>query len=176
MFRYASCFCEENIWWLCQETRFAQSLAEVVFISNPERCCAMFGQKAATVPDGPVFWDYHVVLCVHDGGGHEVWDLDCKAGTPLGAREWLTYTFEPAQKLPEIVWPLFRLIPASQYVENFSSNRAHMLNEEGNPLMPFPSWPAISNRESNLFQFVDMQNSFLGDVIDLEGVKKRWSA
>lgn len=175
MFKYASCFCEENVWWLCQEPRFAAANLEVVFISNPHRCCAMFGQRAASAPDAPVFWDYHVVLSVQEAGRYDIWDLDCVSGAPVEAREWLGLTFAPGQGLPAEVKPLFRLIPAAVFVENFSSDRAHMLDENGKPVVPFPSWPAIASRASNLFHFVDMQTSFLGEVFALSGVASRWS-
>lgn len=175
MFRYTACFCEENIWWLCQAERFSAASSNVVFISNPSRCCALYAQKAAADTNAPVFWDYHVVLLVEDAGRREVWDLDCVAGTPLPAHVWLDATFEPAKHLPAVVQPLFRLVPASVFVANFSSDRSHMRNQKGEPQMPFPSWPSIVQGTSNLFRFVDMENPFLGEVFQLPEVKQRWS-
>lgn len=175
MSRYAACFCEENIWWLCQETRFSDAAAEVVFISNQNRCCAMYGQKAASEPGAPVFWDYHVVLYVKAAGRQQIWDLDCQAGAPMDAKDWLALTFAPAQHLPDFVWPRFRIVPAPLYIERFSSDRAHMLDQNGKPMLPFPSWPAIGSGDSNLSHFINMNDAFLGEVTDLTGIRERWS-
>jgi hypothetical protein len=38
---------------------------------------------------------------------------------------------------------------------------------------PPPPWPTIGDGGSNLMRFVDMDDEFLGEVLDLEALRKR---
>ena len=96
---YTSCWCEENIYLLCQNFVEDQSLKDLwemfaVFISNSDktvsghnfvydlsqwqltcmRCfvkVALWYQKAAQIDRNPVIWDYHVVLLLRPRQGVE---------------------------------------------------------------------------------------------------------
>lgn len=171
---YTPYYCEENIWWLCQDPRLAGARREVVFISNAQRACALFHQRAAAAPDGPVLWDYHVVLAVEGERGFEVWDLDCTLGAPLAAVAWLEATFGPVVALPALVHPRFRVVDAETYVASFSSDREHMRSPEGGWHAPPPEWPRVLRGEPNLDRFIDLERPFLGEVLDLPGLCARW--
>ena len=70
---YTSCYCEENVWKLCEEiarrTRPLDSDSDVIshchvaFISNPNKTVPIWCQRASHDPAShPVVWDYHVIL------------------------------------------------------------------------------------------------------------------
>lgn len=176
MTRYTPYYCEENIWWLCQEPRCHAARREVVFISNELRACALFCQRAAPAPDLPVLWDYHVVLAVHRERGVEVWDLDSTQGAPLSASDWLALTFGPAARLPEELHPRFRVVDADAYLAAFSSDRGHMRGPDGSWQAPPPEWPCIGQGEPTLARFVDVGSPFVGEVLGLDALRERWKA
>src|SRR5262245_31338166 len=119
--------------------------AQVVFISNRDRACAMWKQRAGD----PIVWDYHVVL-------HCQWliyDYDSRLGSPVPLHRWIEGTF-PIQ-VPPFFAPMFRVIDAARFLEVFASDRSHMRSEEGWQRLP-PEWPTIGSG-MNLMQFVDME-------------------
>jgi len=82
---YTSCYCEENVWKLCEEIarrlrvvdeevegKLPGSEAErlfsrcfAVFVSNPTKSVPIWCQRASADPRAvPVVWDYHVILVV----------------------------------------------------------------------------------------------------------------
>ncbi|CAJ0918125.1 unnamed protein product [Ranitomeya imitator] len=78
---YTSCYCEENVWKLCESIRERTpgALPEcyTVFLSNDHRMIPIWRQKCGDGED-PVIWDYHVIL-LHDAGSdgqRVVYDLD----------------------------------------------------------------------------------------------------
>ncbi|HEY8427041.1 MAG TPA: hypothetical protein VIL20_01650 [Sandaracinaceae bacterium] len=172
--RYAPFYCEENVWWLAQEPRLAGLPREVVMVSNEARAVACFAQRAAPSEGAPVVWDYHVVLAVRRPEGVEVEDLDCTRGFPLEAGDWLEATFGPARALPPRYAPRFRVIDADAYVSLFSSDRAHMRAPDGGWLAPEPPWPAIVRGPSNLLRLADVTDPFVGELLDLTGLRARW--
>lgn len=174
MTRYAPYYCEENVYWLAQDTRFAGMRREVVFVSNEARTVAIFSQRAAPSEGEPVVWDYHVVLAVYAPSGVEVWDLDCTGGAPLPAREWLELGFGPARALPRRFRPRFRVIDADEFVSTFSSDRGHMRAPDGRWLQPPPGWPAIVRGPPNLMRFVDVRDPIAGELLDLRALRERW--
>ena len=73
------CYCEENVWRLAyrrlkehNESMTGICKYYVVFISNAQKCCPMYAQKAKEDRDSPCFWDYHVILigCVSEKEFH----------------------------------------------------------------------------------------------------------
>ena len=92
---YTSCYCEENVWKLCQrvdqeeQSNTADGSKEdkrpgcyyAVFISNESRTVPLWCQRASRgdPETDPVVWDYHVILASSkdtEGGGPLVFDLD----------------------------------------------------------------------------------------------------
>lgn len=170
--RYQPFYCEENVWWLAQEPRFEGLGREVVFVSNERGACAMFHQRAAKSALVPVVWDYHVILAVHAPSGVEVWDLDCAGGAPLAGADWLRLSF--SARLPSMFAPLFRVLPADEFVRTFSSDRGHMRAKDGTFRAPPPPWPCILAGEPNLDRFARMDEA-TDEVIDLRTLERRWS-
>jgi hypothetical protein len=73
--------------------------------------------------------------------------------------------------------PQFRLIAGLHYLEHFVSDRSHMRDADGNPLQPFPSWPALGvgdGRENTLFAWLDLSKPAPGDIVDLDGLAERF--
>lgn len=142
----------------------------VIFISNAARSCAVWSQRSAPEPGAPVLWDYHVVLLA----GGAIWDLDTTAGFPLPLDRYLDAAFPAHGQLDARLEPRFRVIGAELFRERFASDRSHMKKDGLWQAMP-PPWPAIvaKNGETmNLFSFVDTEAEYLGEVFDLEGLRK----
>ena len=169
--RYQPFYCEENVWHLCAE---AEGEALAVFISNVDRQVALWGQRSAEEPGWPVFWDYHVILMVRPEASStwQVWDLDTVIGLPVPAQTYLDRAFVGTHRLPQEFHPLFRLIPALEFHATFASDRRHMRNENGVFSQPEPPWAKIG-QGFNLWDFVDMEKPFLGDVLNLENLRQR---
>jgi len=155
-FKYQPFYCEENVWQLCQHEALKDRERQVVFISNRVKACPHWSQRASSNAATPVFWDYHSVLLVSAESGWEVWDLDCVAGMPLALPEYLARTFPGAKELRPAYLPSFRVFEAEEYLAGFSSDRSHMLNEEGKYSAQPPDWPPIGEGESNLSRHYDM--------------------
>ena len=163
--RYWPFYCEENVWHLCSDRDAIDSPVErrqVLFVSNARKQVAMRHQRAGE--GGAVVWDYHVVLLA----GGRLWDLDTTLGFGIPPAVWLAESFVPGS--PE---PRFRVIDAPAYVASFASDRSHMIGADGRPLKPPPPWPPIG-KGMNLMRFVAMGEPFLGEVIDLEGLRRRF--
>ncbi len=163
--RYQPFYCEENVWHLCQDERVAATRNFAIFISNVGRAFPMHAQRAAATPGEAVVWDYHAVLLA----GRDIWDLDCRLGAPLSLDAWLAASF-PVQ--PPLTAPRFRVVAAALFVGRFASDRSHMRDASGAWRHPPPSWPAIGDGSTNLKQFVDMEQTFHGDVVDADGLRR----
>lgn len=130
-------WCEENAWHLCAEPRIGAG-ALVVVIGNPWRTVALWHQRAASRPDAPVVWDYHVVVVSRDA---RVWDLDTRLEFPIVLDVYLGKTFRMG--VAARLQPRFRAIDAADYRSRFASDRRHMLDADGDWQRPPPPWPAI---------------------------------
>lgn len=164
--RHTPYYCEENIWWLAQDARFVGKQAEVVFISNPSRSVAFAHQRAAQNEGDIVVWDYHVVLLTLG----EVWDLDCTLGAPLPLHTWLDASFDPDVH-PRYA-PMFKCIPASDYVAHFASDRRHMRGVDGTWQAPPPAWPCVGQGH-RLDAYVDVRDVSVGTAIGLHAFRAR---
>ncbi|MDI1436618.1 hypothetical protein [Polyangium sorediatum] len=164
-------YCEENVWQLCQDPALVDRKRDVVFVSNAERACPMWSQKAGR--GKPIVWDYHVVLLTWDP--LEIWDVDCTLGTPLPAITWLEQCFHPGVPAPYL--PSFRVVEADLFTRTFASDRSHMRLPDGTFQKPPPPWPRIgaSDSPSNLMSFVDVTRPFLGEVLSLAAFAARVS-
>jgi hypothetical protein len=100
----------------------------------------------------PVIWDYHVIL--HYPG--KIYDFDSTLSFPCDVTEYIEKTLHPEVALKAEFQRLelcdggadgrmYRLVPAEMFLENFASDRSHMLSD-GEWRAPIPSWPAIQNR------------------------------
>ena len=67
---YAACYCEENVYKICEAMVAHHSgggeaelgKASVVFVSNKKRVVPLWRQKAGRDEEKLVIWDYHVIL------------------------------------------------------------------------------------------------------------------
>lgn len=177
-FHYCAFYCEENIWKLCQEPDFLERPAFVVFVSNAKKGCAIWHQKAAYSVIDPVVFDYHVFLLVEDEcQGWLVFDLDTTLGFPVKAESYFRDSFSISYNVPEEYKPLFRLLTPQEYIRHLSTDRSHMTDEKGKWLQPPPDWESPFQPEigMNLFQFVQMEEDFIGEVLDLQMMRERFT-
>jgi N-terminal glutamine amidase len=120
-------YCEENVWRLLYRKLFASkdtSAAEwyAVFISNPRQSVVMYHQRAAVTDH--VCWDYHVVAMAVTENEALVYDVDSHLPFPC-ALDWYVQQSFP-DDVPATYAPLFRVVPALQYLQHFASDRRHM--------------------------------------------------
>lgn len=169
--RHAPYYCEENVWWLAQEPRFAGLPSEAVIISNERRTVAMRSQRASPAGE-PIVWDYHVVLAVRSAEDVEVWDLDCTEGAPLSASAWLDASFD--LHVPRQLAPRFRVMASETYVTAFASDRRHMRRADGSWQAPPPPWPVIGAGAHSLERLIDLADATHGAAIDLSALRSRW--
>jgi hypothetical protein len=170
---YQPFYCEENVFHLCQDPRFADRAPAAVFVTGAGGECVMWQQKQARRPTAPLSWDYHVFLLVRDPW--EIWDLDTVLGCPVPAARYLRRSFRPEIELPEELTPWFRVVGAEELVATFASDRSHMLRPDGRYQKAPPPWPPIgpSGVTSNLARFLAMNDPVAGEVIALATLLSR---
>lgn len=153
--KYCPFFCEENIWYLCQEESLANFERKVVFIFNKNKYVTMKNQRLATL----VHWDYHVVL-LFKNSDWMVADFDTSLTFPCPAEEYLNRSFITDDTI------LFRMVDSSHYVKNFASDRSHMIGKDGNYFQKPPPWNRIGTG-FNLWEFFDVAKNRHGKRVSL---------
>jgi hypothetical protein len=168
-FQYASCYCEENMWHLCQRTEIGGPQRFVVFIGAGAEFFPMWRQRAGDPEDGIAWWDYHVILISKgDDGAWQVWDQDTHLDLPMSLEDYLSESFPLVELIDSDLQPRFRVIPAETYLSTFSSDRRHMRNEDGQWLAPPPQWPPICRDGiHNLDDFLNVSADGPGTVVGL---------
>jgi len=162
---YTSCYCEENVWKLCDTVRQkSEDLLpqfKVVFISNLQKTVAFWSQKQGeTTPDIPVVWDYHVFLIGQDEGRWQVFDLDTTLNFPEPIASYVEHSFRPKIKKLAMYKPIFRVVDVADFLNNFSSDRSHMKKADGSYMASPPEYPPIVTGEdskSNLRFYISMK-------------------
>ncbi|XP_019622561.1 PREDICTED: protein N-terminal glutamine amidohydrolase-like [Branchiostoma belcheri] len=179
---YTACYCEENIYKLCEWIRDNTSRIQefyVVFISNSAQQVPLWMQKAGRQygPGKPVVWDYHVILLhQREGQQTDVYDLDSMLPFPCNFSRYCTATFHSDEELRPQFHRKFRVVPATDYLMVFASDRSHMRVADG-WMSPPPEYPCIRNDMStmNLPMFIDMTPStFVGEVLNLKTFRLRF--
>ncbi|MEZ5453950.1 MAG: hypothetical protein R3E93_14210 [Thiothrix sp.] len=167
---YHPYYCEENIWHLCQRPGY-QSSAVMVMASRGE-FFPILCQRTAESEDEPILWDYHVVLLWNAGqGARYILDFDTTLPFCTPVKVYFRQSFINETRLRREFIPLFRVIPAADYVNTLLSDRRHMKTASGWLAEP-PPWPAISATESNLHKFTDMNDLEYGQVMTLSELLK----
>lgn len=156
--RYQPFYCEENIWWLCAESPSGVSLEQVIFVASASGVCPIAEQRDGGI-DGVAWWDYHCIGLDHQ---RRIWDLDSRLPLPVAASTWLDRSFPNAAELPMPLQPLFRLVPAVHYLQNFRSDRRHMRSADGGWLQPPPPWATIGSFGRPTGQSADPADTELG--------------
>lgn len=172
---YTQYFCEENIWWLgkrlVDEGEPIEKLA-AIFILNPSGAVPILNQSAAKSEGELMYWDYHVVLeQTLDSGAACIWDFDSVLELPCDKKTYLDKSFLPEQLCPKEFAPVFRRVRMESFHHRFSSDRSHMLDEFGNPSVPFPDYASIQGPTDvaiGLKQYLDLhQNPFASELFSL---------
>jgi hypothetical protein len=166
---YKPFYCEENVWHLASHPYFDDaSDCKVVFISNSNRQCWFWDQRAAR-PNQPICWDYHVVLLA----GKQIWDQDTTLPFSFDALKYLNLTFAHVGKIEPDWDPVFRLVDRADYLSHFASDRSHMLDQHGNWIQPPPEWPPIgAGRKNNLQSFIDVHDTTFGALFSLAQLRE----
>ncbi|XP_017776767.1 PREDICTED: protein N-terminal glutamine amidohydrolase isoform X1 [Nicrophorus vespilloides] len=160
---YVSCYCEENVYKLCQDV-VSRHYSEIqkcyaVFVSNPKRTVPLWRQRAGKEEDKLVVWDYHVVFLYQaEPDRCLVYDLDSELPFPTYVHKYVTETFRTDNILKPDYFRYFRVIPATEFLKDFTSDRRHMKRIDGSWIKPPPNYPAICNATSthNLEDFIQM--------------------
>ncbi|KAL4224097.1 hypothetical protein ACF0H5_017551 [Mactra antiquata] len=170
---YTSCYCEENVWHLCDSVR--QNHPAVldncycIFISNRDRTVPLWEQKASNAEDGVVLWDYHVIFIHCDGNECLVYDLDSRLDFPCNILTYIEKGILSCDHLKPQYKRLFRVIPAPLYLKTFASDRTHMLDKDKKWMKPPPSYPCIKTEAStnNIDDFINMDFTVgVGEVMN----------
>lgn len=182
---YAACYCEENVYKICQNLKenFENELPKcfAVFVSNKKRVVPLWRQKAGKDEEKLVIWDYHVIFIYRPDERTLVYDLDSELPFPTYFHKYVTETFRTDAILNPEYHRIFRVVPASLFLDKFASDRRHMRKEDGTWLKPPPPYPCIQGNDSrstsstspnslahNLDQFISMEtNTGFGEVMSL---------
>ncbi|XP_005002664.3 protein N-terminal glutamine amidohydrolase isoform X2 [Cavia porcellus] len=142
---YSSCYCEENIWKLCEyiknHDQYPLEECYAVFISNEKKM------------------DYHVVLLhVSSGGQSFIYDLDTVLPFPCPFDTYVEEAFKSDDDIHPQFRRKFRVIRADCYLKNFASDRSHMKDSSGNWKEAPPPYPCIETGDykMNLNDFISM--------------------
>ncbi|CAF2320064.1 unnamed protein product [Rotaria sp. Silwood2] len=177
---YTSCYCEENIWKLCEcwkknNPNHLNSLY-AVFISNERRQIPIWKQKSASNSEHLALWDYHVILIDKSSSPPVIYDFDSTLSFPISATDYVQLAIRDEINIAHRFHRMFRIIPAEEYLDVFASDRSHMLNEDKITYMaPPPSYPPISNQKStnNINEFIDIKSKNApGIVMNLADFRK----
>lgn len=184
---YAACYCEENVWKICHQLKqnYAQELDKcwAVFISNKKRVVPLWKQKAGRDEEKLVIWDYHVIAIYKPEEARTlVYDLDSELPFPTYFHKYVTETFRTDAILNPEYHRIFRVVPASTFLANFSSDRRHMRKPDGSWLKPPPPYPCIQDESDkdgsshNLEQFISMDSGegTFGEVLSLTDFVRRF--
>lgn len=151
---YTAFFCEENIWRLASHKTDVDSCFVLLFFNSYGHVALW--QQSAFGDEGIGLWDYHVVLL--DTADGVIYDFDTRLDKPSPAQRYLDDTFPDQEKLQLEYRATVRCVPAREYLQRFSSDRRHMLDEHGVALATFPEWPMIvSVNPITLQQYVSEQ-------------------
>lgn len=147
------------------------------FISNTMKQVPTYCQKASRRTDGHVVWDYHVIaLQLTNGLGQcLVWDLDSTLPFPCPLVDYQAMALPDSGDNEPVGMEgcerLYRLIPSSDFLNHFASDRSHMRRGDGSWLAPPPPWPGIraqtdgsTNRIEQYWSMDDQDDRRLGRV------------
>ncbi|KAM0753530.1 hypothetical protein T439DRAFT_157290 [Meredithblackwellia eburnea MCA 4105] len=134
---YTPYYCEENVYQLLSSlSQTVKNRSYAVFISNPARTCILFQQKASQRDEHDGFfvvWDYHVIVVtvLTDTDSVCVLDRDSRLPYSCSLSKYVEETFRPALFtsgiLPRELESRFRVVPSSDFLSNFASDRSHMV-------------------------------------------------
>jgi hypothetical protein len=173
-FEYCAYYCEENIWRALHKLQATDAeLRDLhcVFMSNDNETVPFWSMRNATNGgDRPLVYDYHVVGIGVSSGVAYVIDLDNAHGSLTTFDEYCRAVLQTTRALPPMFRRMYRVVTAEELFATFSSNRSHMLNDDGTHKAPPPNWACIQvadQPDNNLFdKFVNMHSTEIGRVFD----------
>ncbi|XP_061462060.1 protein N-terminal glutamine amidohydrolase isoform X2 [Rhineura floridana] len=162
---YTSCYCEENVWKLCEYIQ-NQNLCPLeefyaVFISNDRKM------------------DYHVLLLHVSRDQNFIYDLDTVLPFPCPIDTYIEEAFKSDSNITPEFRRKVRLVRADVYLKTFASDRSHMKDASGNWLKPPPLYPCIETADfkMNLDDFISMNpNVGWGSVLPLPEFVQRFGS
>ena len=169
---YTSSYCEENVWKLCHSfISRGKDIDKVyaVFVSNHERLVALWQQQAGdSSREHLALWDYHVIA-IEQGKETLVYDMDSLLPFPVDFKLYVESTFRPSRPVLKIGWKkipgrMYRVVPAGAYLNEFASDRSHMMDpKDGSWLAVPPPYPPIKTEgcSNNIQQFISMNETVL---------------
>uniref|UniRef100_A0A183EM58 Protein N-terminal glutamine amidohydrolase n=1 Tax=Gongylonema pulchrum TaxID=637853 RepID=A0A183EM58_9BILA len=116
-----------------------------VFIYNDDHGVMLWEQRGHAENQHFVIWDYHVVLLYAGVKKTLICDFDTLLNFPCDASLYIERTLRPYLHVDTPYRRFFRVVNAAGYLQQFSSDRRHMLDFDGNPKEQAPSWPIIYN-------------------------------
>uniref|UniRef100_A0A0X3NV35 Protein N-terminal glutamine amidohydrolase n=1 Tax=Schistocephalus solidus TaxID=70667 RepID=A0A0X3NV35_SCHSO len=148
---YTPQYCEENVYKLLENIEIAsESDFYAVFISNPKKQVPLFCQrKGDENEDNLVLWDYHVIAIRWLPTSSLVYDLDTTLDFPTSFKNYWNNAIRPNHCFREPFFRFFRVVARTCFLNNFASDRSHMLLE-GDParwLAPPPPYAPIHGVE-----------------------------
>lgn len=170
-FDYTAFYCEENAWRLLARPGFESACAVLVF--GADGAVAVGGQRLGSGPRLSVVWDYHAFV-LDKGPEPEILDFDCALGFRLPARDYIEAAFDGL--VPRgVLEPLFRCVPAADFVRRFWSDRSHMRAADGSWLRPPPPWASPADaavdlpaeERLRLADLIDPGSACGGKILDL---------
>lgn len=171
---YTSCYCEENIWKLCEKIKdFDAGFLEncfVIFVSNDAKQVPVWFQKPGRESrDYLCVWDYHVFLVQKHPEEVLVYDFDTVLEFPTSFDNYVRKAIKPEYNIYHE--RLFRVIPAEIYLSTFASDRSHMRKPDGSYMSEPPDYMPIKTEgcTNNIHEFISMKlDSGQGEVMNLE--------
>ncbi|XP_066909061.1 protein N-terminal glutamine amidohydrolase isoform X2 [Halyomorpha halys] len=146
---YTSHYCEENVWKLCELISQKKSdfldHCHCVFVSNDSKVTPLWHQKVGSGDDFFVAWDYHVFLVCKSAPFIKVYDFDTTLGFPVSFSDYMEKAIGLETNMVPKYRRFFRVIPASEYLKYFSSDRRHMKKANGDWLKPPPPYDPIQS-------------------------------
>nr|XP_033785766.1 protein N-terminal glutamine amidohydrolase isoform X4 [Geotrypetes seraphini] len=163
---YTSCYCEENVWKLCEYIKDHEPSAleefYAVFISNDSKM------------------DYHVILLhILSGKKNLIYDLDTLLPFPCPFDTYVEKAFKSDSDIHPEFRRKLRVMQGDLYLKTFASDRSHMKYTNGKWRKPPPPYPCIETSDSkmNLDDFISMNGEVgWGTVYSLPDFVQRFSS
>lgn len=155
---YTPLFCEENIWQLIHSLSCQGENIDgmwVLILTNPAQKVPLMNQRAVK-EHHVVVWDYHVVLLAKGNQMYQIVDFDTRLSFASALHDYIGNTLIEPEHLPEHLHTHIRKIPASAYLNQFYSDRSHMLRQIDSS--EFPDWPVINAGQPNTISLADYLN------------------
>ncbi|KFM71476.1 Protein N-terminal glutamine amidohydrolase, partial [Stegodyphus mimosarum] len=147
---YTSCYCEENVWKICDYVRNNQKhllpACYAVFISNRNESVPLWYQKSGKDDNNLAVWDYHVIFLYSPGNntGSFIYDLDSILPFPCELEKYAPLTFKSDSSLDPCYHRYFRVVPADVFLKTFASDRSRMKKPDGTWIKEPPPYPCIT--------------------------------